>query len=170
MKIPLLLLLILLCITAIPVISSADNYLGGTVELGGSGVKVTHTTATATTAARTPTVPPTILATTGSLSITTTPAGAAVFVDNVQKGISPVTITGLAAGSHSILIIKDGYNDLSATVTVTAGQTQAYTTTLVASPAGTPAPAPTPKKTPGFAALAGIAGIGALLLVRGGRR
>jgi hypothetical protein len=85
---------------------------------------------------------------TGSLSIITTPAGAAVYVDGVQVGVSPATIPGLAAGAHSIMLTLDGYEQLSSTVTIAAGQTQTYTTGLIRT-----------NKTPGFVAAIGIAAI-----------
>ena len=52
----------------------------------------------------------------------TTPAGAAVYVDAEKKGVSPVTLEGLAAGDHSLLITKEGYVDLAKAVTVQAGR------------------------------------------------
>jgi hypothetical protein len=102
---------------------------------------------------------------TGSLSVTTTPAGATVYLDGVQRGISPTSIPGLAPGDHTLLLKLAGYEDLTAPVTITAGQTQAYTTAL--SPAATPLPAlPAATRTPGFGAVPGIMATGALLFVR----
>ncbi len=73
-------------------------------------------------------VPQTIL---GSLSITTTPAGAFIFIDGVQRGVSPATIPGLSAETHTVLLKLDGYQDLSAPVTIAAGQTHNYATGMV---------------------------------------
>jgi hypothetical protein len=105
---------------------------------------------------------------TGSLSVTTTPAGALVFIDGTQVGVSPVTVPGLSPGAHTILMKLDGYADLTATVTITAGQTQVYTTGL--SPRAAAAPATTAGAaggtTPGFEAVPGIIAIGAILAVR----
>jgi hypothetical protein len=103
---------------------------------------------------------------TGSLSVTTTPAGALVFIDGTQVGVSPVTVPGLSPGAHTILMKLDNYNDLTATVTITAGQTQVYTTGL--SPRTPAAPATTPVaaggiSSPGFEAVPGIIAIGAIL-------
>ena len=66
----------------------------------------------------------------GSLTVITDPAGAQVLVDGDVKGVSPATIPGLSAGSHTLLMRMEDYYDLSTTVIVTAGQTQNYTTGL----------------------------------------
>lgn len=164
MKYRVIFLVFLLCMAVLPAMTASDNYMGGTIELGGSGVKITHTTAAATppTVA---TVPPTALPLTGSFSVTTTPAGATVFVDGVQRGISPAVIPDLAPGAHTLLIRMNGYADLTVPVTITAGQTQTYTATML--PAATQLPAlPANKKTPGFKAVAGITALGAVLVVK----
>ena len=67
-------------------------------------------------------------ANTGSLSVTTTPAGVSIFIDGVQRGVSPATIPGLAPGDHTLLMKVDGYTDLSTPVSITAGKTTEYTT------------------------------------------
>jgi hypothetical protein len=102
---------------------------------------------------------------TGSLSVTTTPSGATVFIDGVQRGISPTTIPGLAPGDHTLLLRLDGYEDLTAPVTITAGQTATYTTGLTASATMLPA-LPVTKKTPGFGVIAGFAAVGAMFLIQ----
>lgn len=89
---------------------------------------------------------------TGSLSVTTTPAGARITVDGIPAGASPATIPGLSAGMHNLTITRTGYEDLTTQVTIVAGQTMEYSTTLV--PAGGPAKS----RAPGFeAVVAGIA-------------
>jgi PKD repeat protein len=70
--------------------------------------------------------------TTGTLQITTTPDGAAVYVDGGSQGTSPATISSLAAGSHTVKLTKAGYTDYQATVTVTGGQTTPLDVKLVA--------------------------------------
>ena len=67
---------------------------------------------------------------TGSLIVVTDPAGAQVSVDGEARGVSPATIPGLSEGKHAVLIRLEDYYDLPATVNVTAGQTQNYTTGL----------------------------------------
>ena len=160
-----ILVFLLFCMAAVPAMTASDNYLGGDIQLGGSGVTVTRTTAPQATAI----VPTATLPLTGSVSITTTPAGATVFIDGVQEGISPATIPGLVPGAHTLLVTMDGYADLTTSVGVTAGETQAYTVTLV--PAATPLPAhPAATKSPGFGTVAGLAALGAVLVIRNGTR
>jgi hypothetical protein len=60
--------------------------------------------------------------TTGSLSISTTPSGATVYVDGIYQGTTPLTIPQLAPGSHTVRLTLTGYSDYSVPVTITAGQ------------------------------------------------
>jgi len=107
----------------------------------------------------------TATANTGILSVTTTPAGAYVFIDGAQRGVTPATISGLAPGDHTLLLKMDGYQDLTSTVTIIAGQTQPYSSGLVPVSA---APVAT-KKSPGFEFVLAFAGLGAVLCMRKGR-
>lgn len=78
------------------------------------------------------------VALTGSLAIASTPAGAAVTVDGTSKGTTPVTVTGLSAGIHTVHLSLQGYDEAIQTATITAGQTATLTATLKvsSSPAG----------------------------------
>ncbi len=152
-------LLICFILLAVMPVLAADDYLGGGIQLGGSGIRITEVPTTASPVI-TAEVPPVL--TTGILSVTTTPAGATVFIDGIPMGVSPVTISGLAPGGHAMILKLDGYADITAPVTVTAGQTQAYTAGLV--PVATPVPAiPAVTKSPGFEEVLCIAAIGAAL-------
>jgi hypothetical protein len=112
----------------------------------------------------------------GSLSVTTTPAGAAVYIDGVQRGVSPATIPGLAAGSHTVLLKLNGYQDLSTPVSITAGTMNEFSTGLTQLPAGGSAipsttatgipAAATRAQSPGFEAVFGLAALGVLLYLR----
>ena len=46
-----------------------------------------------------------------TLSIASNPSGAAVFIDYVIKGITPLTLTDTAIGNHRITITLDGYDE-----------------------------------------------------------
>lgn len=158
-----ILLVCIFCMTIVPAMgASSDDYLGGGIQLGGSGTRITMVTSTAATTAA-ETVPPIVPAAVGALSVTTTPAGASVFIDGTERGISPVTIRDLSVGSHTLLLKLDGYQDLSAPVTIITGQTQTSTSTLL--PAETPLPA-LPTRSPGFGVILGIAALGAVILVK----
>jgi PKD repeat protein len=67
---------------------------------------------------------------TGSLAIITEPSGADIYLDGNFKGVSPVTLQGLSAGIHTILLTMQEYADNSTTISITAGQTQKYSAGL----------------------------------------
>jgi hypothetical protein len=106
----------------------------------------------------------------GSLSVTTDPAGATIFIDGVQQGISPATIPGLAPGSHTLLLKLDGYQDLSLPVVISAGKTQNYASALLKSgtaPDTAAGPGTTKKSSaPGPESVAATCAVGALFLFR----
>jgi len=60
---------------------------------------------------------------TGTLSVTSTPRGAMVYVDGVYKGVTPVTIPGVSSGSHQLKVTKSGYQDYSTAVNIPTGRT-----------------------------------------------
>ena len=72
----------------------------------------------------------TVQQTTGSINVKTTPSGATIVLDGINKGTTPATLTGISAGSHSIVLKKSGYTDYTTSVTVTAGQTASVSATL----------------------------------------
>jgi len=67
----------------------------------------------------TPTTPPTPVPTpsTGNIVISSSPSDATVYVDNVIKGITPLTIS-VANGEHVVRIRLDGYQESKTSVTV----------------------------------------------------
>ena len=160
-----LLLVCLLCMVVVPAtIVSGSEYMGEGIQLGGSGNTITQVTTVPATAAAT--APPEVIAD-GSLSITTTPTGATVFIDGVQRGISPATIPGLSPGTHSLRVEMNGYTGFTTPVTITSGQTQTYTTALSPAAVATNTPSQTAsKKTPGFETVLGIAALGAVFSIK----
>jgi hypothetical protein len=89
---------------------------------------------------------------TGTLSVTSTPGGAMVFLDGVFKGITPKTMTGVPAGTHQLRVYRIGYEDFSASITVIPGQTLEVPVALEV-PSGptlvpTIVPTPTPTRVP----------------------
>jgi hypothetical protein len=108
----------------------------------------------------------------GSLSVKTEPAGAFIFIDGVQRGVTPATIPGISAGTHTLLLKLNGYQDITTPVTITAGRTQEYSSAMAkvaATTEETAAATATPKKSPGFAFVLALAGLGAVLCMRKGR-
>jgi len=59
---------------------------------------------------------------TGTLQVNSDPQGANVFLDNLCRGVTPLTLTPVETGSHSLLIRLPGYNDYTSTVTIAPGQ------------------------------------------------
>ena len=60
----------------------------------------------------------------GALEVTSIPAGAEVFIDEVKRGVTPLSLD-LAAGSHALSVVHPGYEQKQAEVTIEAGQTLA---------------------------------------------
>ena len=67
---------------------------------------------------------------TGGLAVSTSPAGARVAVDGADTGISPVTITSLPAGTHTLNVSAAGYTSQEQVVKVIANQTRAVSLVL----------------------------------------
>jgi hypothetical protein len=95
----------------------------------------------------------------GSLSVTTSPSGALVYIDGVMKGVSPTTIPGLSAGVHSVSLVMTGYSDLKTNITIEAGKNSEYITGL-----------PTVQKTPGFEMILALLSLSGFLAIRKIRR
>ena len=106
----------------------------------------------------------------GSLTITTIPAGAAVYLDGVQRGVSPTVIPGIPQGTHTILLKLDGYNDLSKPVYVTGGIVNDFSAGLTPLTSGGAAATATTTKarSPGFGTALEFAALGIILYLRNG--
>jgi hypothetical protein len=104
----------------------------------------------------------------GSIGVTSTPPGANVYLDDVYKGVSPLTIQGVSAGEHRMVVRASGYQDMTIMVTVVAGQNTPVTVALTAIPPSSTTPAPT--KSPLPAVLAVVASTGAVALFVVSRR
>jgi len=57
----------------------------------------------------------------GSLRVTSEPAGAHVFIDGVERGQTPLTVSDLSPGSHTVRLAAAGYAERSDTVEVEPG-------------------------------------------------
>lgn len=85
----------------------------------------------------------------GSLLVQTEPARLVVSVDGVERGPSPLTLTGLTPGEHHVAVRGEG-TVARRTVTVHPNER----TVLVLSPAERAAPAPAPNAAGGWLSLA----------------
>jgi len=98
----------------------------------------------------------------GTLNIDSHPSGAAIFLDNLFKGISPLTILSVPPGEHTLTLRINGYNDAIRQITITGGNTTDVLIEMVpispptAEPTKTPVPTPTKAPAPVSALLAGV--------------
>ncbi|HOD86015.1 MAG TPA: PEGA domain-containing protein [Methanoculleus sp.] len=148
---------------------SAGVYTISNVQVGGHTVRVAlsgyqdYTTSVivsaATTSHVTATLQPGQPSTTGSISVTSSPAGAQVYIDNVYRGITPLTLDGIPTGTHQVRLALAGYSDYSTTVEVGAGSTSSASASL--SPIQTPGTGMAP-----FAAVGALGLIGLLVAMR----
>jgi hypothetical protein len=67
----------------------------------------------------------------GSLSVSSNPVGASLYVDTIYEGLTNQIVGNLAAGPHAMTLKKSGYKDYSQTATVNNVQTTYLTITLV---------------------------------------
>ncbi|PWR75106.1 PEGA domain-containing protein [Methanospirillum stamsii] len=106
----------------------------------------------------------------GSISVQSEPSGAGVYLDNEYRGVSPVVLSTVSAGTHSLLVRKEGYTDYVCKVDIS--QKQAVSISAVLSPAPpltqviTPNPTQPPQPEPTRAGLSG--GILCIALLIGG--
>ncbi|KAF1078324.1 PEGA domain-containing protein [Methanogenium sp. MK-MG] len=74
----------------------------------------------------------------GSLSVTSSPTGADVYINNAKAGITPVTSNEVTPGSHTVTVRLAGYTEWSSVTEVKAGSTSYVSASL--SPAPTQSP------------------------------
>jgi len=72
----------------------------------------------------------------GQLDVRTDPAGARVSVDGQRRGVSPVTVTGLTAGSHTVML-ENELGSVNQDVTIEPGGTASLVVPM-RSPQGAP--------------------------------
>jgi hypothetical protein len=74
-----------------------------------------------------------IVKTTGTLSVESVPSDATVIIDGTTQGTTPLTLD-LAAGDHTVVVERDGYEDTSQTVAIATNKTTATTVSLSGQP------------------------------------
>jgi hypothetical protein len=99
--------------------------------------------------------------TTGQVVIASSPSGAEVLVDNVYKGVTPVTLSDISSGPHTLTLKLSGYQDSVQTITVTGGASTPVAVTMTQA-------APTQTKSPlsVVPVLGAILSIGAVIFLR----
>ena len=107
----------------------------------------------------------------GTLTVSTEPAGATVYVAGQPRGETPVEVDGLEAGDHRVTIVKDGYIDNSRVLTLTASRDESLNLELTPAAGGSGATELQEDSEEGgggwwkWAALAGGGGAAAYLLL-----
>jgi serine/threonine protein kinase len=107
-------------------------------------------TATVPPATTTPSTPPTPAVSYGSVKISSTPAGARIFLNGAGTGkTTPATLEKLESGKKvTIGLVKDGYSDWSRTVTVEKEKATPLYAALKEIPKTAPTPPAEEPKTP----------------------
>lgn len=71
----------------------------------------------------------------GSISFTSTPPGAEIFIDGVDQNITtPAVISSVPAGDHTYTLKKAGYKDMTGMVMIVTGQTAVVSSSLTSVP------------------------------------
>jgi formylglycine-generating enzyme required for sulfatase activity len=87
----------------------------------------------------------------GSIIVKSTPAGAKVYLNGVQKGSTPLSVNGLSSGRLGLKLVLDGYENVEDTVQIETGKEEIMNYTLAASakpPPVKPAVEPRPEPQP----------------------
>jgi hypothetical protein len=69
-------------------------------------------------------------ATTRSLDISSTPPGSEIYIDGIYKGITPLVVSDMPAGSHFLELRYPGYTSLKKSLEIKAGATLYVDATL----------------------------------------
>ncbi len=104
-----------------------------TVKLTKSGYTDISNTVTVSSS-QTASVSKTLTVQTGSISVSSNPSGAKIYLDEKYMGTSPKTLSNVPIGTHTIKLTKSGYSDISKTVTVTSGGTAQISKSLSTNP------------------------------------
>lgn len=129
---------------------------------------IAETTAPVTTGTSLMPVTTTVSDTMGSITAASSPLGAALLIDGVYRGTTPVDLTGIPSGNHIVRLTLSGYYDYEGSIYVVpnqvtsvygtlppAGSTSAIIITAAATPEVT-APVPTVTVQPTATSSGGI--------------
>ncbi|MDO9550196.1 MAG: PEGA domain-containing protein [Methanoregula sp.] len=143
----------------------SGNYIGGSVNSGGTATQLTGTfnlnqatpgayevcvlpDGTETSKICGPTF--TILSTSaanGTINLKSSPSISKIFLNNVFQGYTPMTLENITPTTYTVMIRSAGYNDYSERVSVTAGNTSYVTASLVLAPEETTVTTTAPQTT-----------------------
>ncbi len=77
------------------------------------------------------TVPAQSTADSGEVSVSSSPAGAQVFIDGSYRGMTPISIRGVSSGQHDLRLVLAGYTEFNGGVTVSSGKISESVITLI---------------------------------------
>ncbi|MHC1596387.1 MAG: PEGA domain-containing protein, partial [Candidatus Syntropharchaeales archaeon] len=100
-----------------------------TIKLTKSGY-ADYTTTVYVLAGATESIDATLTQETGSISISSAPSGADIYLDGAYKGTTPATISDVSPGAHALKLEKYGYEEWLTSVHVTSGVTESITAHL----------------------------------------
>ena len=75
---------------------------------------------------------------TGAIRISSSPTEANIYIDNLFAGVSPTTIDGIPGGLHQVILLKQGFANYNAQITVTNGTVTDFYAVLIPMPVTTP--------------------------------
>lgn len=67
----------------------------------------------------------------GNLSISSDPTGATVYIDGINSGLTPLSLTDLNTGTYNLKVTKSGYQAYTTSVTILSNQTVSVNSSLV---------------------------------------
>ena len=113
------------------------------------------------------TVTVTVTESTGTLTVDSSPGMSVVTLDNGTAGITPVRISGIPPGSHTLVVSHEGYSPSTTDFVISAGEKReisAVLQPLTATPSNTPTGDPATTTPPGRLATPTLVPLGALAL------
>ena len=97
---------------------------------------------------------PRVIPSAGSIRISSSPTAATIYIDSRLMGVTPMTIGGISAGQHQVLLTKQEYGNYYAQVTVSGGAvTDVYAILDKQPSAATPSGTISVVSTPSFASV-----------------
>lgn len=102
-----------------------------TIEISSAGY-FPYSTSVSVSAGGTSTVSASLspMQTTGSLRVTSSPSGVEVYIDEIYRGYTPITIGSLSSGRHAVRLHLSGYQDYTRNVDVPAGSEAYFSASL----------------------------------------
>jgi outer membrane protein assembly factor BamB len=120
--------------TTIPDVSPGSH----TIKLTKSGYE-DYTTTVYVSAGDAESIYATLTQETGSISVSSAPSGADIYLDGAYKGTTPTTISDASPGSHTLKLEKHSYAEWLTPVHVTSGVTESITAHLTTTDVSPPA-------------------------------